>query len=130
MQVPLTVSFHGIPVSEPVRSSCWAEAEKLERWFDRITSCHVTLSLPHRHRRSARPFDLRVRLSIPGHEIVVDRSKSQFHGVEKPELIVRETFDEVRRQLQDRVAKMRGEVKTHAMKARRQLEQEPELGAS
>jgi ribosome-associated translation inhibitor RaiA len=130
MQVPLTVSFHGIPVSEPVRSACWAEAEKLEHWFDRITSCHVTASLPHRHRRSARPFDLRVRLTIPGHEIVVDRSKRQFHGIEKPELIVRETFDEVRRQLQDRVAKMRGEVKTHAMPERSELEQEPELGSS
>ncbi len=114
MQVPLTVSFHGIPVSEPVRAACWKEAEKLERWFERITSCHVTASLPHRHRRSAQPFDLRVRLTIPGHEIVVDRSKRQFHGVEKPELIVRETFDEVRRQLQDRSAMLRGDVKLHA----------------
>ena len=113
MQVPLTVSFHGIPVSETVRSACWLEAEKLEHWYSRITSCHVTASLPHRHRRSAKPFDLRVRLTIPGHEIIVDRMKTQTHGVEKPELIVRETFDEVRRQLQDRVAKMRGEVKQH-----------------
>jgi ribosome-associated translation inhibitor RaiA len=117
MQVPLTVSFHGIPVSEPVRTACWAEAEKLERWFDRITSCHVTASLPHRHHRSAKPFDLRVRLTLPGHEIIVDRVKTQEHGVERPELIVRETFDEVRRQLQDCVARMRGNVKLHEQRA-------------
>ena len=113
MQVPLTVSFHGIPVSEPIRAACWAEAEKLEHWFNRITSCHVTASLPHRHQRSARPFDLRVRLTLPGHEIIVDRVKTQSRGIEKPELIVHDTFDEVRRQLQDCVARMRGNVKLH-----------------
>jgi ribosome-associated translation inhibitor RaiA len=113
MQVPLTVSFHGIPVSETIRAACWAEAEKLEHWFDRITSCHVTASLPHRHQRSAKPFDLRVRLTLPGHEIIVDRVKTQPRGIQKPELIVHETFDEVRRQLQDCVARMRGNVKLH-----------------
>ena len=81
----------------------------------------MTASLPHRHQRSAKPFDLRVHLTIPGHEIVVDRVKTQAHGVDKPELIVRETFDEVRRQLQDCVAKMRGEVKQHEAPQRADL---------
>jgi hypothetical protein len=43
--------------------------------------------------------------------------KTQPHGIQKPELIVHETFDEVRRQLQDCVARMRGNVKLHEQRA-------------
>lgn len=112
MQVPLTVSFHGLQVSEAIRSACWQEAEKLERYFDRIVSCHVTVSRSHR-RRNGDPFDLRVRLCVPGTELVVDRQAPEHDRAAEPALLVRETFDELRRQLQDYARKLRGEVKHH-----------------
>lgn len=113
MQVPLTVSFHGIPVSEPLRAACWSEAEKLERYFPDIISCHVTVEMPHRRRRSGNHYDLRLRMKVPGGEVLVSRTPTQHRTSEDATLMVRETFDEARRQLQDHVARMRGNIKTH-----------------
>jgi ribosome-associated translation inhibitor RaiA len=124
MQVPLTVSFKGVPVSEGVRTACWNEAEKLDRYFDRITSCHVTVSLPQ-HQRKGNHYDIHVRLAVPGGEIVVSHAPTEHKGDEKPQLAVREAFDEVRRQLQDYARRQRGDTKHHVVP-----ERPPERGAS
>jgi ribosomal subunit interface protein len=112
MQVPLTVSFKGVSVSEEVRSACWEEAEKLERYYDRITSCHVTVGLPS-NKRKGNHFDIHVRLAVPGGEVVVSHAPTEHDGNGTPQLAVREAFDEVRRQLQDHVRKLRGDTKHH-----------------
>jgi ribosomal subunit interface protein len=112
MQVPLTVSFRGVSVSESIRTACWQEAEKLERYYDRITSCHVTVALPQK-RRKGNHFDVHVRLAVPGGEIVVSHSPTEHSTDEKPQLAVREAFDEVRRQLQDYARRQRGGKKHH-----------------
>jgi ribosome-associated translation inhibitor RaiA len=112
MQVPLTVSFKGLPVSEAVRTACWDEAEKLERYYDRITSCHVTVALPQR-RHKGNHFDVHIRLAVPGGEVVVSHAPQQHEGDEKAALAIREAFDEARRQLMDHVRRLRGDTKRH-----------------
>lgn len=112
MQVPLSVSFKGVPVSESVRTACWNEAEKLERFYDRITSCHVTVALPQR-RRKGNHFDIHVRLALPGGEVNVSRVPDERDQDEVPEQAVRAAFDEARRQLQDHVRRQRGQTKHH-----------------
>lgn len=113
MQVPLTVSFDGIPVDESIRAVCWSEAEKLERYYDRITSCHVTVTQPKRH-RNGNPYDVHLRLAVPGRDIVVSRSSPEHRADEKAKLAVHEAFDEARRQLQDHAQRQRGDVKHRA----------------
>lgn len=112
MQVPLTVSFKGVDVSEAIRTACWSEAEKLERYYDRITGCHVTVSMSH-HQRKGNHLDIHVRLAVPGGEVVVSRSPAEHDSFEKPQLAVREAFDEVLRQLQQHVIRMRDEARHH-----------------
>lgn len=120
MQVPLTVSFKGVPVSEVVRTACWDEAEKLNRYYDRITSCHVTVALPQRHHKGNH-FDIHVRLAVPGGDVVVTRVPPQHSTDENPQLAVRDAFDEARRQLQDHVRRLRDQSRQHERGA-------PELG--
>ena len=117
MQVPLTVSFKGVAVSESIRTACWNEAEKLDRYYDRITSCHVTVALPQRHRKGNH-YDIHIRLEVPGGEIVVSHKAPQHKPDEKPQLAVREAFDEVRRRLQDHVRRLRGDTKHHVERER------------
>ncbi len=112
MQVPLTVSFKGMPVHEGIRTACWSEAEKLERYFDRITSCHVTVALPQRQHKGNH-FDIHVRLALPGGDVNVTRSPAAHEAAEDVQRMVREVFDEARRQLQDHVRRLRGDVKHH-----------------
>lgn len=113
MQVPLTVSFKGVPVSEALREACWAEAEKLEGYYDRITSCHVTVSLPLR-RRKGNHFSINIRMAVPGGELVVNRTPAAHKSDEKPNLAIRDAFSEARRQLQDHVHRLRGDEKHHS----------------
>ena len=113
MQIPVRVSFHGTPVSDDVEAFCFREAAKLERYFDRITGCRVTVEQDtHRHRKGDH-WKIRVRLTVPGQELVVNRDPPKHKTGEKIELALRETFDRVRRQLQDHARLVDGRVKHH-----------------
>ena len=41
------------------------EAAKLDKYFDRITSCRVIVEAPHRHHRRGEPFQIRIELGVP-----------------------------------------------------------------
>jgi ribosomal subunit interface protein len=107
----IQVTFRDMPVSDAVEARCWKEAEALERYFDRIVSCHVTIAESHRRRRQGNLFDVRINLSIPGRELVVNRQAAEHQVDEDLDIALREAFDRMRRQLQDHVRRMRGQVK-------------------
>ncbi len=86
-------------------------AERLDGYFDRITSCHVVLSAPAvHHHRNGGPFDVAIVLHVPGSELAVNRQ----HG-EDLSIAVRNAFDTARRKRQDYVREMRGDVKKHTL---------------
>ncbi len=107
MQTPVQVTFRDFPVDGLIESACRREAEKLERYYDRITSCRVVLAQPHRHKRKGNQFDIRIDLKVPGAEIVVNREPSEPLRDEDWQTAVHEAFDRARRQLEDHVAKLR-----------------------
>lgn len=43
MQVPYEITFEGMAASDAVRARIEKEIGKLERFHDRITSCHVAI---------------------------------------------------------------------------------------
>jgi ribosome-associated translation inhibitor RaiA len=55
MQTPLQLTFRSIPHSDALATQVNRRAEKLERVFDHIISCHVVVELAGHHRsRGAR----------------------------------------------------------------------------
>jgi len=113
VQLPVQVSFRGLPVSDEIEAACVREAEKLERYAKRISACRVVISAPHKHRTRGNLFEVRIDLTIPGHEIVVNRVPPDHASDEKLELALREAFDTVRRRVEDAVRKQSGAVKAH-----------------
>ena len=113
MQIPVQVTFRDVPVDDHIEAECRREAQKLERYFDRITSCRVVVAQPHRHHKKGNHFDVRIDLTLPGAEIVINREPTQSQRDEEWQVAVREAFDRARRRLEDHVQKMRGEVKNH-----------------
>jgi hypothetical protein len=113
METPVQVTFRDLPFDSEIERLCWKEAEKLERYHDRITGCHVVIAQPHRHHRRGNLYHVRVDVVVPGGEIVVNRVPSQHKADEKIELALREAFDRARRQIEDRVRAQRGFVKSH-----------------
>jgi ribosomal subunit interface protein len=108
MQVPLQISLHGIEHSDPLYDAVRDKVEKLERYYDRITSCRVVLELEGRHRRKGRQFSVRIDLKVPGDEIVVTREHD-----EDVMVALRDAYDAARRRLEDYARGQRGDVKRH-----------------
>lgn len=113
MQVPLEIDFRNIDRMESVEEDIRKQAEKLEEFFDRITSCRVVLEAPHRHHRQGNLAHVRILLSVPRKELVVDRAPSEHHAHEDVHVTIRDAFKAMRRQLEDYARELRGDVKAH-----------------
>ncbi len=119
MQIPLQITFHGIDHSDAVEERIREKAGKLEQLFDRITSCRVVIEAHHRNtsslHRKGEPFHIRIDLTVPGAELVVKRDPKDTHVNEDILVALRESFENMERQLKDYVGRLRGEVKNHAV---------------
>lgn len=114
MQVPPQVTFHNLGHSDAISSRIEEEIEKLEQFYERITSCRVVVERPqHRHRKGD-TYAVRIVLAIPdGADIVVNRDPGVDHSHEDVYVAIRDAFGSARRQLQDAVRIRQGDVKHH-----------------
>jgi hypothetical protein len=78
---------------------------------DKITSCRVVLDSPHRHSHQGKVFNVKVQLALPGEDVVVDMERPQRDGHEDVYVVLRDAFDAAKRQLQQRMSSLRGDVK-------------------
>jgi len=103
MKQPLQIRFVGVEPSEAVETAARAKAEKLDRFRPDIVSCRVTIKLPHRHQQQGRPFAVRIDVTVPDRELTVDRVQD-----EDVYVALRDAFDDMTRQLEDSVRRVRG----------------------
>ena len=113
MEPSIQITFQAVPPSDALEGAVREEAAALQRYFDRITNCHVTVSEPHRHQHQGRLYRVKIHMAVPGDELVVDHEHGLHRGHEDPYLAVREAFHAARRELEDYVRRMRGAVKHH-----------------
>jgi ribosomal subunit interface protein len=113
----LQITHRQMETSESLDEHIEAEAEKLERYHDKIISCRVVVELPHRHKSQGQHFHVVVDLTVPGREIVVGRDPDERVTHEDPYVAVSEAFKAARRQLQGAAQKRRREVKRHSLDA-------------
>ena len=99
MQIPVQVTFRHMPVSDGIEERCWKEATKLERYCDRITACRVVIEQPHRRHRQGNLCQIRIDLTVPGAEIVVNREPPEHQVNEDVDVALRAAFDTARRRL-------------------------------
>ena len=113
MQIPVQIAFRGIDPSAAVEDRIHAEAAKLERYHERLTRCRVVVEkLHHRHHRGDL-FHVRIDLTLPGAELVVNRDPGEHHAHEDLYVAIRDAFDAARRQVMDQARRQRHEVKSH-----------------
>jgi len=104
---PTHVVFRGVQHSDEVEAHCIAEAQKLEQFYDRITGCRIIVARPHRRHRGGNLYGVRIDLTVPGGEIVVDREPPVHHQNEELSSAIRDAFDRARRRLEDFVRRRR-----------------------
>jgi ribosomal subunit interface protein len=100
MPIPLQITFKNMDPSEAVETKIRQRVEKLSRHADRITACHVVVEAPHRNHQKGLLYSVRVDLTIPGDELVVNREHNSDPAHEDVYVAVRDAFDATQRQLE------------------------------
>lgn len=114
MAFETTVVFRDMDVSPALHEDVLKHAAKLERFASGILSCHVTVASAERHHHQGNRFTVHARLTLPGADLEAGKTHSPNHAHEDPHRAVVDTFDSLRRQLQDFVRKRRGDIKAHS----------------
>ncbi|MHC0053048.1 HPF/RaiA family ribosome-associated protein [Actibacterium sp. D379-3] len=117
MQTEPQVTFRGLDASPALTALIREKVEKLEQFHHRITSCRVTIELPHRHGHKGHLYEVAVEMEVPGGTVIVNRKPGNIHGHEDVKVAIHDSFDAARRQLEDHVRKTGGQhVKAHPEK--------------
>ena len=107
MQIPLEISTRWIELTPTLEAELRRRAEKLERYYNRITSCRIAVELPTgNHHETGGPYRVRVDITVPGSELVADKQMDDLNAA------VRAAFDAAERQVEDFSQRQRGDVKT------------------
>lgn len=96
MRNPVEIVLRGIPHSGALERYIGEEAGKLDRVCGRILSCRVVAEALHRPRQQGAQFSVRLNITLPGTEVVVNRE----HG-EDVRIAVRDAFEAASLQLDD-----------------------------
>ena len=107
----MDVTYRGFEPTDSDRHAVAAAAQKLERFYDRITAVRVVADIPHCHHRTGRHYQVRIGLTLPGAELVVARDPADCAGHASLRGAAQASFAEMRRQLQDQVRVQRHDVK-------------------
>lgn len=118
MQTPLQITYRDIAPSDAVESYVRTRADKLQRFAGRMTGCHVTLEVPHKHKRHGHHHRVRIEMVVPGAELVVTRDPAARKDHEDLYASIDAAFDEAQRRLEDHSRTQRGDVKTRETPSR------------
>lgn len=101
MQIPVEITFKEMERSDAVEARIRELAAKLERVYDRVVRCDVMVETPHRHQHKGRQYHVRVRLTVPGGEIVASHDPGPNESHEDVYVALRDAFNAAKRQLED-----------------------------
>jgi cold shock CspA family protein len=102
-----------MPPSAAIETNVREKAAKLDSFYERIMGCRVLIEAPHRHHRKGKLYHVRIDLTLPGGEIVINREPSRRAAHGDVYVAIRDAFAAARRKLQDFVRRQRGSVKIH-----------------
>lgn len=105
---PVQITIRDLPNSDALESHLRKKADKLNQFCPKINSCRIVLTIPQKHKHQGKLFCVRIDLTVPGKEIVVNRQMNQDVYV-----AIRDAFQALIRQLEGYERKRKGHVKTH-----------------
>lgn len=106
MQIDLQITVRDMEHSDALDEHIRAKVDKLERIYPKLMGCRVVAELQGRHKSQGRHFAVRVDVTAPGKEVVVNHRHA-----EDVYVALREAFDAVRRQLEEFARMQQGDAK-------------------
>lgn len=117
MDFPIQIQFRDIEESDFIYNDIYQHVEKLQRFHERIVSCHVTISAPHRHSHKGHIYHVQIRMHVPGGDVFVNTDSENNRAHEDAYVAIRDAFEAARRQLEDFTDQQRGHTKNKSEKA-------------
>lgn len=109
MNAPVEVHFHGLEKSEAIEERVREKVAKLEKHFERMTSCRVVVDAPQRNVQKPKVYQIKIEIGLPRRKpIVVSHERTGSHASEELNLAIRDAFDAALRKI-DGVASKIGE---------------------
>lgn len=110
MMLDPRITAHNTTLSEAAEAGIRERITRLQRYYDRMMSFRVTIDVPQGRRRADQSlYAIRLDVTVPGDEIVVDLQPREGLAT-----ALDEAFRTMRRRLQDFARRKRGDVKRHA----------------
>jgi ribosome-associated translation inhibitor RaiA len=114
MQTPPQIEFQNLSPTQAVRDAIAKHVEGLEQRWGRMTACRVVVKGPSERHHSGGLYDIHIRLALPdGREVNVERAAPEDERRADLDFAINNAFKRARRQLQDQVRRMQGQVKQH-----------------
>lgn len=106
--LPVQITIRDIDASPAIESIIRKRVERLQKFYDRISSCRVVVELPQKHKHQGKLYNVRIDLTVPKKELVVTRKENQ-----DVYIAIRDAFTAIERQLEEHARKRHGRIKTH-----------------
>lgn len=103
MHNTVEIVLRGMPHSGALERYIGEQANKLDRADGRIIGCHVLVEALHRPKQQGAQFAVRLDITLPGTEVVVNREHS-----EDVYAAVRDAFEAAGLQLNDHMRRIGG----------------------
>lgn len=106
MKPPFELVFHGMPRSDALAAAIATHVARLDRHGHDIMHCRINVVLDEKHTQQGKPFNIRIEVTIPGHELVASKECD-----EDVYVALRNAFGNVTRMLEDTTRKQRDRLK-------------------
>jgi ribosome-associated translation inhibitor RaiA len=103
MEHPVDIVLRGIPRSGALERYIGERARRLNIVCDRLQSCHVVAEALHRPKQQGAQFSVRLNITLPGTEVVVNREHR-----EDVHVAVDDAFEAAELQLKDHMRRDSG----------------------
>jgi cold shock CspA family protein len=114
METAPQIDFQGLEPIAALREEVARHVDKLEERFGRITACRVVVKGPGKHHLKGGLYEINISLAIPhSRDVSVTRTIQSDERFSDFHFAMNDAFKRARRQLQDRVRKLQGQVKQH-----------------
>lgn len=113
MTANLQITFRDFPPPVLAEERIRERVDRLARLHPRITACRIVAEAPHRHRLKGTLYRMRIDLTLPGGELVVNRDPREKAAHEDFFVAMRDAFNAMEQKLRAFSRRRKGRIKLH-----------------
>ena len=107
MNIPVQITYRDFEHTDALDAFVKRHVEKLESVAGHVTSCRISVEEPHRHKSHGRHFRIRIDISVPAANLLVDRCPDARHEYEDAYAAIDEAFEHASRMLTEHARRRR-----------------------